>query len=81
MKRGFATRRSNIALRFLAATPPLHRSRKASASYRRKPMLHSKLPPCVLKNAENCDIMKPERRWRYEENNKRDVYGLYKGLL
>jgi len=26
-------------------------------------------------------ILKPERRWRYEENNKRDVYGLYKGSL
>ena len=21
----------------------------------------------VLKNAENCDIIKPERRWRYEK--------------
>jgi four helix bundle protein len=33
MKRAFGSRRSNIALRFMAATPPLHRSRKASASY------------------------------------------------
>ena len=24
-------------------------------------------PPQVLKNAENCDIMKSERRWRYEK--------------
>ena len=33
MKRGFATWKGNFALRFMAATPPLHRSRKASASY------------------------------------------------
>ena len=28
MKRGFATRRSNIALRFMAALPPLHASQR-----------------------------------------------------
>ena len=33
MKRVFGSRRSNIALRFMAATPPLHRSPMASASY------------------------------------------------
>ena len=33
MKCGFATRRSLCALRFMATKLPLHRSRKASASY------------------------------------------------
>ena len=32
-------------------------------------------------NARFYAILKSERRWRYEENNKRDVYGLYKGSL
>ena len=35
MKRAFGTRRRKSALRFMAATPPHHRSRKASASYSR----------------------------------------------
>ena len=35
MKRAFGSRRGYCALRIMAATPPLHRSRKASASYSR----------------------------------------------
>ena len=48
MKRAFGSRKSNCALRFMAATPPLHRSRKASASYRRKPMLHWQNVKCMI---------------------------------
>ena len=33
MKRTFGSRRGYCALRFMARAPPLHRSRKASASY------------------------------------------------
>ena len=35
MKRAFGSRRGYCALRFMAAKPPLHRSRKAFASYSR----------------------------------------------
>ena len=35
MKRAFGSRRGYCALRFVARAPPLHRSRKASASYSR----------------------------------------------
>ena len=34
MKRGFATRRSNIALRFMAALPPLHASQRLALHIR-----------------------------------------------
>ena len=35
MKRAFGSRKGYCALRFMAATPPFHRSRKASTSYSR----------------------------------------------
>ena len=71
MKRAFGSRRGNVALRFMATKLPPHTS-VASASYRRKPMLHLKLPPSVLKNTEKCAIINLERRWRYEKNSSCD---------
>jgi len=43
--------------------------------------LHRKCNTSLFTNTPKCAILNPERRWRYEENNKRDVYDLYKGSL
>ena len=73
MKRAFGPRRGNVALRFMATKLPPHTS-VASASYRRKPMLHLKLPPPVLKNTENCAII---RLTQVSNDGKAETYEKY----
>ena len=63
MKRAFATRKGNTALCFM------FEKQRLLLHIRQRRMLHSKLPPRVLKNNESCDIMKSERRWKYEKGN------------
>ena len=51
----------------LRPTGAKHHYGEAITSLRRKPMLHSKLPPRVLKNTEKCAIIKSKRRWGYDK--------------
>ena len=57
MKRAFGSRRGYCALRFMATKLPLHRSRKASASYRQS--------RCFIDKAMNLWYTLFEGRWYY----------------
>ena len=67
MKRAFGSRRSYCALRFMARARRFTEAVRLLLHIRQRRMLHSKLPPRVLKNTENCAIINSERRWRYEK--------------
>ena len=58
MKRGFATRKGNFALRFMATELPFHRSRKASDSYSRSEYSFDfKKNENILTKEKGCDIL------------------------
>ena len=71
MKRAFGSRRSWCALCFMAATPPLHRSRKASASCSRSECFINSTPSArfgtkALRSSRFYAILiSEERRWEY----------------
>ena len=72
MKRGFATRRSNIALRFMAAKPPLHASQRLAIPLgfnHLLPAIHTGNPHCPRRShahaATGADIFARARySWR-----------------
>ena len=74
MKRAFGSRRSSCALRFMATKLPLHTS-VASASYRRKPMLHFEWQRFIDKIMDLCyTCTKGQHGAKGRQNNDNGIF-------